>query len=287
MKLDHLESFLAVARASGFREASKQTGTAQPTLSQHIRKLEQDLGVALLRRQNNGCELTDAGRILTGYAESLLATARQARRALDQRSLTIGASSNIGVYLLPEKIAAFRRHCPDLDLDLTIDDNLTIAGKLARQEIDIALMEWWDARSGFTAVPWRRDELVLVVAPDHPWSQRQTIEADELEGLVLLGGESASGTGRLLQEKLGPLARTLQVKIQLGSTEAVKRAVQAGLGMSIVMLASVRDEIHQGSLCAVRIANTVLQKQLFMVRGNHWPAHSAPVRLMQFLAGQQ
>lgn len=283
MNLKHLESFLAVVRHGGYREAATRTGTSQPTLSQHIRKLEGELGVALIQRQHSGCTPTDHGRTLVPYAESLLRTAERARSHFHGRSLGVGAGSNIGVYLLPPYLKRFRDHEPDTDVEVTVDSNPAIARRLADTEIEVAIMEWWDGRQGFTAHPWRREELVLIVPPDHRWRERRRIEATELRGCALLGGESGSGTGRVIAQQLGDIAASLKVSTQLGSTEAVKRAVAAGLGISLVLASSVRDELEAGGLHALRVDGVRLEKQLYIVHDSAWPRESAARTFVEYL----
>lgn len=278
MKLEHLHSFLAVAQAGGFREAMRTTGRSQPTLSQHIARLEADFGVPLLQRHHSGSVLTEQGLLLREYAGSALAMLEKAREALTRQRITIGASSNIGVYLLPQLLDACRTQMAVDNIEVRISDNLQIAEALQQRQIDIALMEWWDNRPHFVAAPWCSDALVVIVSPRHPWAQWSSIPAQQLHGQTLIGGESASGTGRVLADALGPLADSLRVGLQLGSTEAVKRAVRANLGISIVMAASVREEVEQGQLHALTLEDCLLQKQLYLVHGDFWPVHSQVCR---------
>lgn len=279
MKLEHLHSFLAVAQAGGFREAMRTTGRSQPTLSQHIARLEADFGVPLLQRHHSGSVLTEQGLLLREYAGSALAMLEKAREALAGQRITIGASSNIGVYLLPQFLNVCRTQMAVDNIEVRISDNLHIAEALQQRQIDIALMEWWDNRPNFIASPWRSDALVVIVSPRHPWAQCTSIRTQQLHGQTLIGGEPASGTGRVLADALGPLADSLRVGLQLGSTEAVKRAVRADLGISIVMAASVREEVEQGQLHALTLEGCPLQKQLYLVHGDFWPTHSQVCRL--------
>jgi len=266
MNLKHLECFLAVVRFGGFREAAKRTGKTQPALSQNIRKLESDLGAGLIQRQHKGCSPTDRGRAFVPYAESLLRTAGRARALFEDNSLAVAASSNIGIYLLPPYLRHYRDAHPQHQVELSVHDNPEVVRRLCAREVEVAVMEWWDERPGFIAEPWRREELVLIVPPDHRWARREAITPDHLRDCSLLGGESGSGTGRILQERLSTILPSLRVSAHLGSTEAVKRAVQAGLGISLVLAASVAQELAAGSLAALRIAGVTLEKQLYLVR---------------------
>jgi DNA-binding transcriptional LysR family regulator len=283
MNLKHLESFLAVVRAGGFRQAAQLTGLSQPALSQHLQKLERELGGELVERHNNGCSPTPAGTALIAYAEIMLRIADRARALFDRGSLSIGASSNIGIYLLQPFLRAFRDEYPDGTFELVVDSNPEISERLNNAGIDVALMEWWDHRPGFTGHLWRRDELVVIVPPAHSWAQRGEIAPTELVGCELLAGESGSGTWRIVQSQLGPIADTISVSITLGSTEAVKRAVEAGLGISLVLASCVTDEIESGRLQALRIKGERLEKSLYVCHHSSQPAHGRAQRFTDFL----
>ncbi len=285
MNLKYLESFLAVVRAGGFRQAVHLTGLSQPALSQHLRKLERDLGGELIERHHNGCTPTPAGKAFVAYAEIMLRTAERARALFDGRSLSIGASSNIGIYLLQPCLRAYLDENPDDTLELVVDNNPSIAERLSNAGVDVALLEWWDDRPGFTGRLWRRDELVVIVPPEHPWAGRNDIAPNDLIGCELLAGESGSGTWRIVQAQLGPVAETLRVSITFGSTEAVKRAVEAGLGISLVLASCVEDELESGRLDALRIRDTRLEKCLFVCHNSSLPEHGRARRFSDFLLG--
>ncbi|HET9113114.1 MAG TPA: LysR family transcriptional regulator [Burkholderiales bacterium] len=273
MNLAYVESFLAVANAGGFREAAKQTGLSQPAVSQHVGKLEQLLKTVLIVRKNSGCVLTAEGRLFVPHAEALLRASRRALQLFESRALVIGASSNIGIYFLPPYLQAFRRANSGMQSpDLIIGSNPEIAEKMQNLEVDVAVMEWWDHRPGFRARIWRREDLVVIVAPDHPWSALTLIEKDRLKGCNLLGGEPGTGTGRLLQSYFGEAASSIGIAMQLGSTEAVKRAVQSGLGISLALSSTVAQEHAAGRLCAIPFADSPPQKELFVI----WPDSGLP-----------
>jgi DNA-binding transcriptional LysR family regulator len=286
MNLKHLESFLAVARSGGFRQAAQVTGLSQPALSQHLQKLERELGGKLIERHHNGCSATPAGTALIGYAEIMLRIADRAHALFDRGTLSIGAASNIGVYLLQPFMRAYRDLYPQDAFELVVDRNPAISERLSNAGIDVALMEWWDDRAGFTGHLWRRDELVVIVPPSHSWAQRDEISSSELVGCELLAGESGSGTWRIVQSQLGPIADSISVSITLGSTEAVKRAVEAGLGISLVLASCVADELASGRLKALRIHGVQLEKRLFICHHSNLPEDGRARRFTDFLLAQ-
>src|SRR5262245_41444705 len=158
MNVALVETFLAVVAARSFRRAGARLGLSQPTVSQHVRRLEECLGVRLVERRASGALPTpDAERFLP-YAESLVTLSRQAVDTLAGRRLAVGASTNVGVYLLPPFLRAWRDLPPPAPpVDVTLDRNPAIAERLARREIDVAVMEWRSTAPGYLAEIWRRE----------------------------------------------------------------------------------------------------------------------------------
>lgn len=270
LNLQYLETWLAVLSAGSFHAAGRRLGLAQSTVSQHVRKLEAELRATLVERNPAGCRPTPQGGALLPYAETLLRVSRRAEQAVAGGRLAVGASGNIGTYLLPDLL---RRHeaAGAAPSQVEVGTNLQIVGRLQDGEIDLALLEWWEPRPGFAARAWRREPLVVIVAPDHAWARREHVTARSLEGAALLGGEPGSGTGRVLREALGTIGAGLGVDRQLGSTEAVKRAVRAGLGISIVMACAVRDEVRAGDLAALPVVGIHLAKTLYAIHRDPLP----------------
>jgi len=152
--------------------------------------------------------------------------------------------------------------------------------RLEQTQVDAALLEWWDERDGFCWQPWRTEPLVLIVPPADRLGGVRSISRAELARLPLIGGEPGTGTGRLLRAYFAG-APMPEISMSLGSTEAVKRAVEAGLGASLVLACAVVDELRQGRLRAIPLADEMPQKTLHLVwrndLGNGHP-------LVQFLA---
>jgi DNA-binding transcriptional LysR family regulator len=280
--LERVATFLAVVRCGGFREAARHTGLSQPAVTQHIKRLEQALNVNLIDRRNARSTLTPEGRSFLPYAEHLLGTWNRACAAFEKNSISVGASSNIGTYLLQPWLKAYEEASPH-KLDQVIGDNIHIAEKLKGFEIDVAVMEWWDHSPGFVADVWRSEELLVIVPLQHPWAERRSIPRHWLKGLTFLGGERGTGTGRLLQQYLGDDASTVNVSMQLGSTEAVKHAVHAGLGISLVMAAAVEQELRNGWLRGVSVEDAPPRKEIYLIRREGEPHDGPAARLINFL----
>lgn len=285
LDLNQVRAFLAVVDTAGFSRAAEALGTTQPVVSQQIRRLETELGVRLLVRGHAKTVPTGEGWRLLPYARALVRTEARARDSVSQESLVIAASSNIGTYVLPGILSAYRRDEPTGEVELLIGTNADAAGHIESGAADVALMEWWDDRSGFDARVWHREELVVIVGKGHRWAGRRTVPKDALFGETLIGGEAGTGTGQALRQVFGRSATRLEIGLTVGSTAAVKEAVKAGLGISIVMASSVREETANGSLSRLSIAGTTLAKDLYAIVASDQPATSPPSRFNRYLAG--
>ncbi|MEH2505875.1 DNA-binding transcriptional LysR family regulator [Bradyrhizobium sp. AZCC 1578] len=278
LNLTHARSFVTVIAARGVRAAARQLDLAPSTIVDHIRQLEEVLAAPLVVRQRGGAMPTDQGARFLPLARSLVETASRVRSLIHLPVLRLAASSNVGTYLLQPHIAVFRQRA-GVPVEQWIGSNADVAARLERGEADVAAMEWWDGRPGFTARTWTREPLVVIVGPDHRWARLGSVSVAELQGEPLLGGESGTGTGYLLRQQLGPLAKSLTIIDGFGNTEAVKRAVRAGHGASIVMEASVADEVATEQLVALRIEGAQLAKEIKLIVPESLPP-TAPAMAM-------
>lgn len=265
LNLIWVRTFTALVERRTFQGAADKLGLAQPTVSQHIQKLEEQLGALLFHRGRNGCEPTREALAFLPYAESLLRINDRAVAAVNRDCVRVGASSNIGIYLLQPYVTDYLRGRNPAHFDMVIGRNPAIADMLENSEIDVAVMEWWDGRSGFRAAPWRKEEIVVIVPPEHPLEACPFVTRRELSDYPLLGGEPGTGTGRMLAQYFGGDTPMPRVSMQLGSTEAVKQAVKAGLGISLVFASAVQQEVQLGSLAAIPLSDPPLRKELFVV----------------------
>ncbi|ACS43986.1 LysR family transcriptional regulator [Methylorubrum extorquens] len=270
LNLQYVETLLAVLATGSFHAAGRRLGLSQPTVSQHVRKLETALRVTLVERDPAGCRPTPQGRALLPHAEALIRAGRRAEEAVAGNRLAIGASGNIGTFLMPEILRRYG-DTGAAPADAEISTNTHLLARLEAGEIDVALLEWWEGRSGLVARVWHREPLVVIVDPSHRWARQARVTPQDLTNASLLAGEPGSGTGRVLREALGAVGASFRVDRQLGSTEAVKRAVRAGLGISIVMACSVRDEVGNGVLVALPVEGAELAKSLYAAHRDPLP----------------
>lgn len=286
LNLDQVEAFIAVVETQGFREAAARLGCSQPTVSQQLRKLEESLGVELIARSRMQSTPTLQGARLIPLARSLLRTAARARDVVSAHRLTIGASSNIGIYLLQPYVARISRVLGSaVNIDLRIAGNPEIADALSAGELDVAVMEWWDKKEGVIAKRWRQEKLVVIVSPSHAWAKKKTLRFSELLEEAMIGGEAGTGTGTLLQKIFGKNASKMRISMNVGSTEAVKAAVKAGLGISLVFASAVEAEVRSGSLRALSVSEANIAKDLFVILPEQMLSDSPAHQFAQMLVG--
>ncbi|CFX08702.1 Transcriptional regulator [Candidatus Filomicrobium marinum] len=280
LNLIHARTFLTVVEVRGVRAAARQLDLAPSTVADHIRQLEEELATPLIARDRGAFGLTPQGARLLPLARALVTTAERLSILVHQPWLRVAAASNIGTYMLQQPVAAFQRET-DIEVEMWIGRNIDVAERIQRGESDLAVMEWWEPRKGFVAQTWSREPLVVIVGPKHRWASLEAVNVQELVTEPLLGGEPGTGTGRLLQQQFGALADRLKTTEGFGSTEAVKRAVRAGRGASIVLEAAVTDEVASGQLVMLPLEGIELAKEIKVIVPDGLPS-TAPA--MKFLA---
>lgn len=277
LNIAHARSFLAVLDGRGFRAAGRMLKLSPSTVVEHVARLECELAAPLLVRRRRDVALTLQGSAFLPLARALVDTAARACAVVAGAPLRIAASSNIGTYLLQPTLASFEAAGPGA-IEPWIGSNPDVAERLSDGRADVGLMEWWDGRPGFLARSLRRERLVVIVGRGHPWALRAGVAVADLVGSRLLGGEPGTGSGTLLRKALGAAADRIETVNGFGSTEAVKRAVRAGLGISIVLACAVEDEVATGDLVALPLADADLAKDIHLIVPERLPAASAAAR---------
>ncbi|GIV89091.1 MAG: LysR family transcriptional regulator [Chloroflexus sp.] len=273
LNLHLLRIYVAVLDHGSFTRAAEALTMSQSAVSRAVQELERQLGTVLLERRPRGVAPTEAGAILGEHARRIFAHERLAieslneLRGLQRGRLAIGASSTIGTYLLPPLLGAYHRQYPGIELFLDIGNTQQVMEHLLEYRIEVAYVEGPvapDERLHIT--PWRDDELVVIAAPDHPLARRAHLTEADIIGAPFVLREPGSGTREVMEQALAERGITVQPVMELGSTEAVKHAVSAGLGLSIVSKVTIQMEIIAGRLTILRIPSLMIQRRLSRVR---------------------
>lgn len=282
MNLHLLRLFASVADSGSFRAAADQLVISQPAVSRGVQELERQLAVQLIDRAARPLALTEAGRVLHEHATAIFALERQAEEALGELEslargrLAIGASTTIGIYLLPELLGAFRRAHPGISLFLDIGNTSQVVEHLRRGQLDVAFIEGPVPAAGDLVVDaWRHDQLVPIAAPGHPLARPGGVAIEELLATPFLHREVGSGTREVVEAALRRHGVLPTVAMELGSTEAIKQAVAAGLGVSIVSAAAVQQELALRRLVIPDVAGLRVERTLNLLRVAGRPASRA------------
>jgi len=241
---DHkLKVFCTVAETKSFSKASEIIHLTQPAVSLQIQALEEIYGTRLFDRSNNTVVLTRAGTLLYKYAREILALYSSAEKdigeitGLVKGNLSVGASTTIANYLLPSVIVDFRKKYPKIKVNLHVGNTKGVIEFLNSGTIDIGLVEGEVQRQKIVVEKFLTDELVLIMSPAHPWAKRRDLSISEITEEPFIVREEGSGTRQMIEKNLenqGISPLDLKVSLVLGSTEAIKSAVEDGMGVSII-----------------------------------------------------
>ncbi|WP_263366623.1 LysR family transcriptional regulator [Edaphobacter bradus] len=276
-----LKVFRTVAEGLSFRKAAEVLHLSQPAVSQQIRALEEEAGVRLFDRaggEGHGTQiaLTEAGRVLLKYANRAAQTMAEAQRALAALNhevageLRLGASTTVAQYVLPHILGAFLRQYPHVKLSVVSGNTERIVQVVAEERVALGLIEGPAMRREVKTERMTRDEMVLIASPDHPWAAlKGSIDVAELAKVPLVLREQGSGSRRVVERALkhaGLPLKSLQVAMELDSTEAIISGVEAGLGVGFVSRWSVTKVLRLGSVRVVRIKGLQIVRDFSFVR---------------------
>ncbi len=259
LDLHKLNIFLAIARLRNFTRAAEHLHMTQPTVSQQLAALEAALGTPLVERDTRRLRLTAAGEALLPFAEKMVALSGEAKQAvlaaagMEESTLRLGVGHTLATYLLPELLSRYRATYPDSRTKISVGNTSDLLALLVADAIDLALVGSPAEHPEIVTQPFMRDRLVVIVAPDDEWADRAAIEAPELLTRVFLTREAGSALHATVERMFGTDALDADNVIILGETEAIKRSVEAGLGVALVQAITIEREVNANSLRALAL----------------------------------
>jgi DNA-binding transcriptional LysR family regulator len=271
--LRQLEIFARVAELGSFSRAAEALFLTQPTVSEHVRTLEDELGVRLLDRLGRGAAPTRAGRLLLSYAQRLLALSREARQAMDGflgrmiGELLVGASTIPGEYILPAVIGRFKEKYPDISTTLLIGDSQAVVEWVAEGRAELGVVGARPAHRGVEYRELMSDDMIVVVPAAHPWHGRAHVTLEELRTEPLIMRERGSGTRAALERALAEAQMDLghfRIVGEMGSTQAIKQAVKAGVGVSVMSRRAVDEECRSGALSCLGVRDLKVTRSFYL-----------------------
>ena len=273
MNLKQLEVFLAVADTGSFSRGAETTFLTQSTVSQHIAALEKEFDLKLLDRTGRGALMTEGGKVLCQHARQLLAGAAGLENAMrrfkgiEEAVLRIGGSNIPGDYLIPAVLPVLLERFPGLQVTLVQGDSHEILEKLARETVEIGVVGNADSREDVDFKQLVRDIIRLVIGRGHRWRDRNEIALTELIEEPLILREEGSGTGEAVAgalQKVGIDIGKLTIKARLGSNEAVKQAVTAGIGVAFMSELSTGREVERGELVSIDVKGLQVMRSFYI-----------------------
>jgi LysR family transcriptional regulator, low CO2-responsive transcriptional regulator len=283
METDKIETFLEAAETLSFSEAAKHLHVSQPTVSHHIKTLEQEMGVALFIRTNTGLALTEAGRLLLPWARRLFHDTHDMQAIMSSiqvdvvGELRISCSTTAGKYVLPQMAARFCQRFPGVKVRILACTPEDVTLNLLDGEAHIGVLSREITDSGLESQEFFRDTITLIVPTNHRWAFRKVIEPGELLEEPLILREETSGTRRVVLSELAKHdigVDDLSIFMELGNAEAIVRTVAAGYGIAFVSTLASAYPLERGNIVYIEVEGMDLKRTIYMAR----KAESSPHR---------
>lgn len=278
MDIHHLRIFTTIYRLRSFSRASEALGISQPTISGHMKNLETELNVRLFDRVARTIIPTAHAELMYPRALEIIEAAQRLVQSVTSAEgavrgqLVIGASTIPGTYLLPALAAALSHRYPDVSFEIRIADSREITNQVLRHELLVGVVGSAPSEDRLEYVPFMDDELILCASPSltlPPLTPKGDLSPAKLQDLPIVLRQEGSGTRQAMQrafETGGVDLHTLRCIAVLSSTDAVKQAVKAGLGLSVLSRVAVADELRSGSIREVAVRGLHMKRQFFLIR---------------------
>jgi DNA-binding transcriptional LysR family regulator len=272
--LDQLRILKAIASEGSFKRAADSLYVSQPAVSLQVQNLEKQLNVPLFDRGGRRAQLTEAGHLLLSYGEKIIALCQETCRAIEDLqnlqggTLIVGASQTTGTYLLPRMIGMFRQKYPDVSVQLQVHSTRRTSWAVANGQVDLAIIGGEvpsELQDVLAIVPYAEDELALIVPVFHPLAKVETIQKEDLYKLQFITLDSQSTIRKVIDRVLSRYeidTKRLKIEMELNSIEAIKNAVQSGLGAAFVSTTAIEKELQMGALHRAKIKDVEIKRVL-------------------------
>ena len=290
LNLESLKMFCLVVDEGSISQAARLNYVSQPAVTRQIHQLENFYGTLLFDRTDGKMRVTEAGKLLYPFAKTIVRDFNRSKEVIKQAmgeyhaNLHVGASLTIGEYLLPRLLGRYKKQHPEIKVSLTIKNTPGVIEDLANDVIDLALVEGiFEKNTEFIVRKFAEDELILVCSNDHEW--KEEIEIGELANERMILREALSGTRIIVENMLRDhgILEKIENYMELGSTQAIKSAVEAGLGISILPRLTVARELEQGILREIRINGIHINRNLWLVQKNQRFYKNGVIHFLDFI----
>jgi len=289
--LRQLRTFVTVADLTSFSLAAQQLRLSQPAVSYQVKELEEALGLPLLDRLGKRVSLTEAGSVLYSYARRTLNVLDEASLAIEEMrgikrgNLRVGASTTVGIYLLPAALGAFKKLHPGLVISLEIGTRARVQEQVLRNELDLAVVGPALKDPALAILPFVSDELIVVAPANHPLAGLPGLVLKDLEGEPFVMREPASGSRVSFEKAARKAGAKLDVAMQLGSNGAIKHAVESGLGLAVISRYACALELSGRRLVELNVRGFPIRRDWHIVHLRRRRLPSAVLAFIEFLRG--
>ncbi|NOX09562.1 MAG: LysR family transcriptional regulator [Gammaproteobacteria bacterium] len=285
-----LQVFYTVAQMLSFTKAADNLHMTQPAVTFQVRQLEEYFNTRLFDRTHNRISLTDAGKRVFEYGEQIFTLYAEMENAVREvtgdvsGALIIGASTTIAEYMLPSLLGDFKHKYPEVNLQLKVSNTDGIVSMVENNVIDLGVVEAPVMNKNLVVEVCRNDKLVAIVSPNHPLAGEVEVDIARLLEYPYICREEGSGTREVINEYMNAAnvdLSGLHISMELGSPEAVKGTVEAGMGVSIVSGATINKELELGTLVALNL-NPPLERPFSFVHQKQKFRHRVMDELLEF-----
>lgn len=266
-----LELFVTVVKEQSFSRAAKKLHISQPAVSMQIKALEEKYGVPLFERSNRLIRLTKAGNILYLHAEKILHNYSKVDQLIGdiyhsaKGILSIGSGYTFGEYILPQALATFKQKYPEIVPKVTIKNSNRIFKEVVRNEIDIGIIEGELSHPSAQLNNFFTDEMVIIVPMKDTLQHKRVVEVNELQDRTWILRESDSSTRDFVSQEFSRLGIIPKYIIELGSSQTIKGAVEAGLGISMISTKTLDKELELNRLRSLKIKDESMKRNFYYV----------------------
>ena len=269
--LRQLRTFKTVADLTSFSAAAQRLKLSQPSVSYQVKELEETLGLPLLDRLGKRVQLTEAGNVLYNYARRMLDVLDEATvvieemRGIQRGTLRVGASTTVGIYLLPAALGAFKKLHPGLVISLEIGTRARVQDQVLRNELDLAVVGPALKDPELAIIPFLSDELAVVAPAGHALAGRRGLTLKDLADQPFIMREASSGSRLSLEKAARKAGAKLRVAMELGSNGAIKHAVESGLGLAVISRYATALEFSSGRLVELDVRGFPIRRDWHIV----------------------
>ncbi|MEK6771983.1 MAG: LysR family transcriptional regulator, partial [Pseudomonadota bacterium] len=270
LTLRQLKVFEAVARHLNYTRAAEELHLTQPAVSMQVKQLEESLGVALFEQLGKRIHLTETGTEVLGYARSITQQLDELEGVLNSMKGLGGGRLRISVattanYFIPTLLGSFSRRYPDVTISLDVTNRETLLRQLTENTVDLVVMGQPPVEADVEAEAFMDNPLVVVAPLDHPLAKEKRIPLARLQEEIFLVRESGSGTRIAMERFFSERGMRLKTGMEVGSNEAIKQSVQAGLGLGLLSRATIEQELALKRLVVLDVAEFPIMRHWYVV----------------------